>query len=34
MGIIQGVSPEGKFAGLLENDAEVEFNIKEVQLLY
>jgi BirA family biotin operon repressor/biotin-[acetyl-CoA-carboxylase] ligase len=34
MGIIQGVSPEGKLQVLLENDAEVEFNIKEVQLLY
>ena len=34
MGIIQGVSPAGKLQVLLENDTEVEYSIKEVQLLY
>jgi BirA family biotin operon repressor/biotin-[acetyl-CoA-carboxylase] ligase len=34
MGIIQGVSPAGKLQVLLENDAIVNYSIKEVQLLY
>jgi BirA family biotin operon repressor/biotin-[acetyl-CoA-carboxylase] ligase len=34
MGIIQGVSTLGKLKVLLENDSTVEFNLKEVQLLY
>lgn len=34
MGIIQGVSPIGKLRVLLEDDAIVEFDIKEIQMLY
>ncbi len=34
MGIIQGVSSNGKLKILLENDAISEFDIKEIQLLY
>lgn len=34
MGIIQGVSSSGKIQILLEDDTVVEFNIKEVQMLY
>ncbi|SCY16523.1 BirA family transcriptional regulator, biotin operon repressor / biotin-[acetyl-CoA-carboxylase] ligase [Flavobacterium anhuiense] len=34
MGIIQGVSPIGKLQVLLEDDSVVEFEIKEVKMLY
>ena len=34
MGIIQGVSAQGKLQILLENDAVVQYNIKEIQMLY
>nr|WP_294782901.1 biotin--[acetyl-CoA-carboxylase] ligase [uncultured Flavobacterium sp.] len=34
MGIIQGVSPFGKLQVLLEDDSVVEFEIKEVKMLY
>jgi len=34
MGIIQGVSPIGKLQVLLEDDSVVEFDIKEVKMLY
>jgi BirA family biotin operon repressor/biotin-[acetyl-CoA-carboxylase] ligase len=34
MGIIQGVSDQGKLKILLENDAVVQYNIKEIQMLY
>lgn len=34
MGIIQGVSAHGKLQILLENDAVVQYNIKEIQMLY
>ena len=34
MGIIQGVSDQGKLQILLENDAVVQYNIKEIQMLY
>lgn len=34
MGIIQGVSAQGKIQILLENDAVVQYNIKEIQMLY
>lgn len=34
MGIIQGVSPYGKLQLLLEDDSIVEYNIKEIQMLY
>jgi BirA family biotin operon repressor/biotin-[acetyl-CoA-carboxylase] ligase len=34
MGIIQGVTPEGKVEILHENDAIVTFGIKEIQMLY
>lgn len=34
MGIIQGVSAQGKLQILLENDAVVKYNIKEIQMLY
>ncbi|PRZ24051.1 biotin--[acetyl-CoA-carboxylase] ligase [Flavobacterium granuli] len=34
MGIIQGVSPFGKLQLLLEDDSIVEYNIKEIQMLY
>lgn len=34
MGIIQGVTPNGKLEVLLENDAVKTFDIKEVKLLY
>ncbi len=34
MGIIQGISPIGRLLVLLEDDSVVEFDIKEVQMLY
>jgi BirA family biotin operon repressor/biotin-[acetyl-CoA-carboxylase] ligase len=34
MGIIQGVSPQGKLRILLEDDTVSEFDIKEIQMLY
>lgn len=34
MGIIQGVSAQGKIQILLENDAVVQYSIKEIQMLY
>ena len=34
MGIIQGVSPNGKLEILLEDDSISEFDIKEIQMLY
>jgi BirA family biotin operon repressor/biotin-[acetyl-CoA-carboxylase] ligase len=34
MGIIQGVSPNGKLELLLEDDSISEFDIKEIQMLY
>ncbi len=34
MGIIQGVSPQGKLRILLEKDLISEFDIKEIQMLY
>lgn len=34
MGIIQGVSPEGKLMVLLENDSIVYFGIKEIKMCY
>ncbi|MEN2399948.1 biotin--[acetyl-CoA-carboxylase] ligase [Flavobacterium sp. MC2016-06] len=34
MGIIQGVSPNGKIQILLEDDSVAEFEIKEIQMLY
>ncbi|MBU2061868.1 MAG: biotin--[acetyl-CoA-carboxylase] ligase [Bacteroidetes bacterium] len=34
MGIIQGVSDQGKLQILLENDTVVQYNIKEIQMLY
>ena len=34
MGVIQGVSDQGKLKILLENDAMVQYNIKEIQMLY
>lgn len=34
MGIIQGVSPNGKLQILLEDDSISEFDIKEIQMLY
>ena len=34
MGIIQGISPNGKLSILLEDDSVSEFNVKEIQMLY
>jgi BirA family biotin operon repressor/biotin-[acetyl-CoA-carboxylase] ligase len=34
MGIIKGISPIGRLLVLLEDDSVVEFDIKEVQMLY
>jgi BirA family biotin operon repressor/biotin-[acetyl-CoA-carboxylase] ligase len=34
MGIIQGVSADGKLRVLLENDSISEYNVKEIQMLY
>jgi BirA family biotin operon repressor/biotin-[acetyl-CoA-carboxylase] ligase len=34
MGIIQGVSADGKLRVLLEDDSISEYNLKEIQMLY